>query len=339
MNKQLKPLILICSISKDLHAKEVIKHLDSLKIDSIFLKTDRLSPSTGIHVDSSNNSTYFICKSGKTIPIENFSAIWNRKPFVPKDTHREVSVEQKNAIDFKHNEMRSLVSSMLLTAKRLNIFTLNGLGENYSSKHKIEQLHLAKNIGFNIPDTIVSSNPKRISEFLKKHKGTCIIKNMGDQPSISRNQYSDMMTKEIELDYFNKYYVNKTLDYPILIQEKIKKKYELRITIIGNKIFPCSIDSQKHQESSIDWRWIPTKLMTHKIVKLPKTIENYCFRLCKRCHLQYGAIDMAVTPDDKYIFFEINPGGQYLWIEEMTKAPLSQAMANLLSNPRKYALE
>jgi glutathione synthase/RimK-type ligase-like ATP-grasp enzyme len=78
--------------------------------------------------------------------------------------------------------------------------------------------------------------------------------------------------------------------------------------------------------------------MDHKIVKLPAKAEQLCFNLCKHYCLQFGAIDMAITPEGDYVFFEINPSGQYLWIEDLTKAPISEAIAELLANPKKNRL-
>jgi glutathione synthase/RimK-type ligase-like ATP-grasp enzyme len=46
--------------------------------------------------------------------------------------------------------------------------------------------------------------------------------------------------------------------------------------------------------------------------------------------LSYGAIDMILTPDGRYVFLEINPNGQYYWIEQMTGLPISDAVCDLL---------
>lgn len=48
--------------------------------------------------------------------------------------------------------------------------------------------------------------------------------------------------------------------------------------------------------------------------------------------LCYGAIDMVVTPDERYVFIEINPNGQYLWVEQATGLPISDAICDLLIN-------
>jgi hypothetical protein len=39
---------------------------------------------------------------------------------------------------------------------------------------------------------------------------------------------------------------------------------------------------------------------------------------------------MVLTPDDRYVFLEINPNGQYLWVEKMTGLPISEAICDVL---------
>ena len=47
-------------------------------------------------------------------------------------------------------------------------------------------------------------------------------------------------------------------------------------------------------------------------------------------HLEYGAIDMRLTPDGDYVFLEINPNGEYLYVEQATGLPISRALAEHL---------
>jgi len=57
--------------------------------------------------------------------------------------------------------------------------------------------------------------------------------------------------------------------------------------------------------------------------------------LVEKLGLVFGCIDMIVTPRGEFIFLEINPNGQWLWIEELTGLPISEAIANTLANPPK----
>lgn len=119
----------------------------------------------------------------------------------------------------------------------------------------------------------------------------------------------------------------------LLAQEYVDKDFELRITIVGEKIFTCAICSQEIEQTKIDWRNNNLENIKHGPYELPPDIKAKIFALMRRWHLSYGAIDMIVTPKGEYVFLEINPGGQWLWIEEMTGMPISQALAELLANP------
>jgi len=44
----------------------------------------------------------------------------------------------------------------------------------------------------------------------------------------------------------------------------------------------------------------------------------------------YGAIDLRLTPEGRYVFLEINPAGQFLYIEYATGQPIAAAIARKL---------
>lgn len=48
------------------------------------------------------------------------------------------------------------------------------------------------------------------------------------------------------------------------------------------------------------------------------------------CGLRYGAIDMIVTPGGEYIFLEINPNGQWYFVQLQSEAEIADAIAELL---------
>ncbi len=112
-------------------------------------------------------------------------------------------------------------------------------------------------------------------------------------------------------------------------QEAIAKDFELRITVVGKRVFAAAIYSQHAQEARIDFRQAYGELR-YAIYQLPPAIEEACRRVVQAYGLAYGAIDMAVTPTGAYIFFEINGAGQYHWIEQETGLPITEALVELL---------
>ena len=67
--------------------------------------------------------------------------------------------------------------------------------------------------------------------------------------------------------------------------------------------------------------------------QLPREIETKILALMKIFGLVYGAFDFIVTPDGRYVFLEVNPSGQYMWIECATGLEITAALADALMAP------
>ncbi len=117
-----------------------------------------------------------------------------------------------------------------------------------------------------------------------------------------------------------------------MFQEYIPKALELRITVIGDRIFPVAIYSQENPLTIEDWRKDQEGNLTYSEHKLPSNVEDMCRRLLREFGLQFGAIDMILTPKGDYFFLEINPNGQWAWIEEITALPMAKALIDLLTS-------
>jgi glutathione synthase/RimK-type ligase-like ATP-grasp enzyme len=101
-----------------------------------------------------------------------------------------------------------------------------------------------------------------------------------------------------------------------------------RITIIGEKVFPAAIHSQQTDypvDSRIDFANAKVEA-----VEIPDKVESQLLDLVGRLGLRYGAVDMRLTPDGKYVLLEINPAGQFRYIEAATGQPMTATMAALL---------
>jgi glutathione synthase/RimK-type ligase-like ATP-grasp enzyme len=117
---------------------------------------------------------------------------------------------------------------------------------------------------------------------------------------------------------------------PIIVQAVVPKRIELRITVVGRRVFAAEIHSQASNHTRLDWRRYDMFETPHRPHDLPPDVERRCIQLVARLGLCYGAIDMVLTPDGRYVFLEINPNGQYLWIEQATGLPISDAICDLL---------
>ena len=67
-------------------------------------------------------------------------------------------------------------------------------------------------------------------------------------------------------------------------------------------------------------------------VTLDSDLQQKLLALQRKLSLVYGAIDMRRTPSGDYYFLEVNPAGQWEFVEERTQLPITRAIADLLTS-------
>lgn len=112
-----------------------------------------------------------------------------------------------------------------------------------------------------------------------------------------------------------------------LIQEWVPKQREVRITVVGESIFPVAIKSPR---AYIDWRADYANLRYER-VNVPIEIADKLIRYLSEFRIPYGAFDFVITPDDRWVMLECNPSGQWLWLHHIAGLPILTAIADLLT--------
>ena len=108
------------------------------------------------------------------------------------------------------------------------------------------------------------------------------------------------------------------------------KRTELRVTVIGDELFAAEILSQEHAETVVDWRRFDVPV-TWRRAELPDSVAAQCLALTRGYGLNFGAVDLVSTPDGRYVFLEINPNGQFLFVQErVPELRMGQALAACL---------
>ncbi len=194
---------------------------------------------------------------------------------------------------------------------------------------KPAQLMTARAVGLDTPRTLISNDPHEIRDFYNVCGGRIIYKAFSQPLDLSPGEgiFAGMLTQE-HLDSLPA--VRYT---PGIFQEYVDKELELRITVVGGKIFPVAIHSQDDAQAKVDWRAHPNpSALKHEPYPLPEGITERLFQLVRRFGLVYSAIDMVVAPDGRFVFLESNPSGQYGWIEAVTGLPITEALVDELTS-------
>ena len=260
-----------------------------------------------------------------SVPFQSIESIWFRRPVLSKISSIKIGKKYKDYIS------------------RESFWFLNGIWDNidcfwisnpYSiqvAENKITQLHTAKELGFQIPKTLITNKYKEIIDFWDLCRREMIIKPIKDGRIDEKNFYTNKVGKD-DIKALKK---NKTVILPSIYQKHIQKKYDIRVTVIGKETFPVEIHSQNDVNTKTDWRTLENNTLIHKIHSLPDSIVQKCLKIVKYFNLEFGAIDMILAKNGEYYFLEINPNGQWAWIENRTGLKLTATLVNLLVRGKK----
>lgn len=199
-------------------------------------------------------------------------------------------------------------------------------------QYKPYQLRLARECGFSIPPTVVGNDPDEILEFAATAGTKLLYKALSsyfqppDKLLYSRLICADeVRTKRENVEVA-----------PGIYQSYVEKDYELRITVVGEDVFPVRIDSQNCEGAQEDWRREQLSLPCAP-ASLPPIVHERLLTFHKASGLVYGAYDFIVTPDGEHVFLEVNPSGQWLGFEEKTGIPVSHRLAQELVTDKSKA--
>lgn len=194
------------------------------------------------------------------------------------------------------------------------------------AENKVTQLKLASDLGFNLPETLITNDRRHLRDFSENHKNEgLIIKPLFSGRMESEDQLQLIYTNELSLDH-----VKSIEQYdltPCIFQRKVPKQYELRVTIVDTQVFACRVNSQEHEKTKVDWR---REKLPFAPYDLPPDISAKCVTFVKSLDTSFGAIDLIKSTDGKYYFLENNPNGQWAWLEIETGAPITRAIIDFL---------
>jgi hypothetical protein len=319
-------LILILTQPFDQHADSVIERLAARGVEFIrFNPADfpaQASLSLGYRPNGQMRS---FLRSGETvIDLAELQSVWTRRP-QPPVPHEQI--KDPKTREFVALDSRTFVQDLW---NALPCLWLPGHPAAIQrAQLKASQLRVAAEVGFELPPTLVTNNREEFLEFYNQHNGNIISKLIGPAFELTVGptgfaRYTEVVSKR-DLGHAT------SIEYcPAILQAYVPKRLELRITVVGQRVFSAEIHSQQTHHTRYDWRRYDLSNTPHLPHALPLEIEERCVSLVKRLELCYGAIDMILTPDGRYVFVEINPSGQYLWIEQQTGLPISAAICDLL---------
>jgi len=261
---------------------------------------------------------------------EEIRSVFCWRPKMPEEIKKQF--KEKKTRSFYVGEWSCFLTGLFLSLQ--HCFWINPYPENVVFEEKAYQLKIAQQLGFRVPKSYLTTSLDDAYQYFKSFNDKIVYKPLSqttwekkekhdDQPAFYAI-YTNIIDKQDLLSSKDVYAT------PNIFQAYIEKKVELRITCVGKAVMACEIHSQDSSISKHDWRRYDIGHTKYEKHTLPQEIEQLCIKLLEKLRLTYGCIDMIITPDDEYVFLELNPNGQYGWVEGLTGFPITENIARML---------
>jgi ATP-GRASP peptide maturase of grasp-with-spasm system len=199
-----------------------------------------------------------------------------------------------------------------------------------ATMNKLVVNQMAVSVGLQIPDYVISTKKQALEDFLAKHADNCITK------SISETFFAQVDDGFV-VSYTESAKRPDLVDYdaqlmPTLLQNKVDKKYELRIFYLNGECHCSAIFSQNDKQTQVDFRKYNYAKPNRTVpFALPVAIATKIHLLMQHLKLTTGSIDMLVTREGAFIFLEVNPVGQFGMVSEPCNYFLERKVAEYLA--------
>ena len=238
------------------------------------------------------------------------TSIWWRRPLEPLAS----SVRQDDVRAFSRRSSMALAVGALQSAVSHHI---NPLEAEYVVGRKPYQLWLANDVGLLTPQTLITNNPAEARAFLQD--GRNIYK------TVTTWQFDMKETRLVTEDLLAD--LDSIRECPVIFQRFVDGSVEARVTVVGDQIF-TAVGELEPERYYADARFYHDRLRPGQ---LPPDVEGPLREFHSRAGLVYGAYDFRQSADGDWVFLEVNPAGQFMFVEIQTEMPISRAIAENLA--------
>jgi len=307
-------MILIISNPQDVHAKHLAKMLRVRGSDVVCISRADFGNGASITLSPDAQQGELKLSDGTRIASDSISAVWHRRPGIVR---ANPGITDDLDRSFAENEWAQTIDGFFSLA--------SGRAVSPPAKQRAAtkplQLSLASRAGLRVPKTLITSVPEEALAFVGEHCGAVVHKAMTAPP----HQFIDTRLWDSGAS-------NRAADLllcPTILQEQVLGPADVRATIVGEQIFSACILTANGR-ADIDSRLDADAPCTR--YELPASVESALLQLMGELGLIFGTIDLKLTDNGEHVFLEINPQGQFLYIEILTGLPISQALAEFLAH-------
>lgn len=269
------------------------------------------------------NDEFLLCIDGREISLNEVTSVWYRRK--PKLDARRIEYVLENKVkdiyEYVLQENSVLIDFFKILLDRCPVKIGSPFVYNLN---KLEVLYHARELGFKIPDTLISNDLDYVHEFVGRsiplvNKPISNIKTFKVGDLSFTNYTKTLEKKEPFLE------INNRMN---LFQERVDKKCEIRTFVLEDETFSMAIYDQEHADDYRENSY--TEKLSFTKFKLPESLEKKVFELLRKFGLNTCSVDFLLNQEGEFIFLELNPVGQYGFLNYPNNYQLDKRIAQKL---------
>ncbi|MEO9461894.1 MAG: hypothetical protein ABJ242_04075 [Marinomonas sp.] len=312
-------MILLVTNKRDVTTDFVVRELDARDIPFVRLNTEDIA--SGEVIFDLATGGWVVQVDDQTLALDAVTGAYYRRPVAPLV---DTDPDDAAIAPYREGEWSAVLKSIW---NELEGRWFNSPFAIMRAEDKPRQLKTAIKLGFKVPETILTNNLDRAVAF--RAERSCIGKPLrhallDDAIGPGRVIFTNTipLLNEDDRDAISL--------APVILQSEIPKTCDIRVTVVGDRVFATRIGSQETADTKTDWRKGSNPALSHSSLVLEANTAERCRVLTRELGLGFGAIDLVEDVNGQLWFLEINPNGQWAWIETRTGAPISAAIVDVL---------
>lgn len=307
-------MIVVVSYAEDDHAARVLAALGERQHPAVLLDTGKYPSSTTLSHRFGSDDGVRLSIDGVDVSLDDARVGWWRRPR-PFALHEGIDPD---VASFAYSECHEAVTGLWAC---LQLAWVNPPDRDEVAHHKPFQLHVAREVGLTVPRTLITNDPVAAAEFYEQNRpGRTIFKTFLATEEHWR-ETRILQADEVPLLDAVRY-------APVIFQEFVPAVADIRATVLGDTVIAAAV-TPAPQGYAYDYR-MDLDGAQFEPTTLDSQTQKRVLALMRRLGIVYGAVDLRRTPEGDEVFLEVNPAGEWLFVEDRTGQPITEAMVDLL---------
>lgn len=240
---------------------------------------------------------------GRTVVSEKVAKAYWRKPF-------NAEAQGLGVTQYVHAEWRYFLNEIVNLLWAENRFVLV---EPFAERRtgKLIQLLRAKNVFHVPPYEFVSNDAASATE--------AVVKSLSGEPVDGKMLY----TTKVQTNDLDR-------RYPWFFQQYVPATYDITVVFVRGEVFAFRLERDFLGDSP-DWRKHISPDQRWTFFSLPTDVLRAVSMYMDDLKLSFGRLDLLLDDEDRYWFCEVNPNGQFAWLDLSGEFGLLQAVVNEIS--------